>query len=246
MGDRRVVKKTEEDSVNNVCEQIKLELVKIIQEATEQINRGDIEFLIWHGRREGKDVDLLAVLKKEQGPRVRLYKSSRNLDILTIGEDEFVKRLLLYDPLVTEPVMTGIFLLGDKTTFGELRNRIILNMPPSNAAIQFLKQQADERLKMARILLQDNNKGKDGDDLLCALTELSLAGSYYAFAGYYGNGPKFFPITLSHLLAIDGLVVLREIMKSLRMLKLGKDFKRTQIVDLFGKTQKLLIPEAIF
>ncbi len=242
VGDKRVVKRIENDSINSVCKQIEMEPEEIIEQVTEQISEETIKLLLWYGSRlKESDTNLLAVLKEKQEPRTLLYKSSRDLNILTIGKDEFMRRLELWDPMFTEPVMTGILLLGDKITSGCLRSGIMTR--PSQEAIEFLKEQATARLKKAEAFLNGGQE-RNRNSLLRFLTELSFAGSYGAFAGYYGNGPKFFPITFSHLLVVDGRVVLREIMRSLRILKSGKkcDFDRSQ---MFQRTQKLLESEAI-
>lgn len=237
-----MVKKTENDSINSACEEIKMEPEEIIGQVTEQISKKTIELLLWYGSRlEKSDTNLLAVLKEKQEPRTLLYKSSRDLDLLTVCKDEFMRRLELWDPMFTEPVMTGILLLGDKITFGYLRSGIM--MRPSQEAIKFLRERAIARLRKAEAFLNGGQE-RNRNSLLKFLTELSFAGSYWAFAGYYDNGPKFFPITFSHLLVVDGRVVLREIMRSLRILKSGKecDFDRSQ---MFQRTQKLLESEAI-
>ncbi len=206
---------------------------EIIQRVNGRINPENIKFLIWYGNRIGNDIDLMAVLKKET--RVRLYEPSK-LDILTIGKDEFERRIKLFDPIVTEPLLTGFLLHGDNNEFSQLRNETILSLPLSKEAIRFLRLKTRERLRNARIRLERGDK----DSLFSSLVNLSFACSYHEFAKYYGNGPKFLPITFGHLLVLDGKLVLKEVMECLEDVKSGKEFNKNQVIDLFKKTQKLL------
>ena len=217
----------------------KKEKEKIIQKVSGRINLENIKFLIWYGNRIGNDIDLMAVLKKET--RVRLYEPSK-LDILTIGKDEFQKRLELFDPVITEPLITGFLVKGNETEFGELRSDTILSLSKSLSAeaVQFLKQKARARLKNARNRLRTYEQREDKDNLLSSLVHLSFACSYHDFAEYYGNGPKFQPITFEHLLVLDGKPVLKEVMGFLREVKSGRKCNKNQVVNLFKKTQNLL------
>lgn len=206
---------------------------EITQKINGRINPEDIKFLIWYGSRIGNDIDLMAVLKKET--RIRLYEPSK-LDVLTIGKDEFVRRARLFDPVVTEPLLTGFLLQGGDNEFSELRSEAILSLSLPREATRFLRLKARERLRNARIRLERGGK----DNLFSSLVNLSFACSYHEFAKYYGNGPEFLPITFGHLLALNGKSVLKEIMGCLENVKSGKEFNKNQMIDLFKKTQELL------
>ncbi len=206
---------------------------EIVQKINGRINPENIKFLIWYGNRIGNDIDLMAVLKKET--RVRLYEPSK-LDILTIGKDEFARRVKLFDPVVTEPLLTGFLLQGDNNEFSELRSETILSLSLSKESTRFLRLKARERLRNARIRLEKGDK----DNLFSSLVNLSFACSYHEFAKYYGNGPEFLPITFGHLLVLGGKPVLKEIIECLKDVKSGKKFNKNQMIDLFKKTQKLL------
>lgn len=211
---------------------------EIVQEVKEQINPGYIKYLVWYGNLVGNDINVMAVIDKRA--RVRLYESPKSkLDILTIGKDEFRRRLRMLDPIITEPLITGFRLLGDETEFSLLRSKIFLSLPFSNKAFPFLKEKARERLKNAKELLQNSGQ-EDGDNLLPCLVNLSWACSYFEFAEYYGDSPRFVPITFAHLLAQDGESILGEVMGALKAVKSGREFNKDQVVDLFKRTQKML------
>lgn len=210
---------------------------RIIQWVSERINLEHIKFLIWYGNLIGNDIDLMAVLERET--RVRLYEPSK-LDILTIGKGEFERRLKLLDPVTTEPVITGFLVMGDEAEFSELRSDAVLSLSLSAEAIKFLKRRARERLRNAQVRLQVYEQKGDRDSLISYLTHLSFACSYHDFAGYYGDDPKFLPITFKHLLVLDGKPVLKEVMGILEEVKSGKECGENQLVGLFEKTQKWL------
>lgn len=213
---------------------------EIIQKVNERINPENIKFLIRYGDWMGEDIDLLVVLNKET--KFRPYEPSK-LDISTISEGEFEKRRKLFDPLITDPIITGLLLSDDKTKkleFSQLRSDTILSLALSTEAIHFLQQKAQKRLKNAFTYLENYNQKGNRRNLLSALVHLSFACSYCEFANYYQKRPEFFPITFAHLLALDGQLVLKEIMRFLKTVKLGGKFNKTQVIDLFKKTQKLL------
>jgi len=210
---------------------------QIIQRVSEQINLGDIKFLVWYGNRVENNVNLLAVSEKESG--VHLCELL-NFNILTIGKDELIRRLGLFDPVVTEPVIKGFLIQGDDEVWGLLRSNAMLSLSISGKAIQFLKEEACEKLKNAATSLQIYKQKKDKSSLLSFLTALSFACSYFEFARYYNSNPKFLPITLDHLLVEDGTFVLKEVLDFLKIVKSDREFDKNQVFDLFRETQKLL------
>ena len=214
---------------------------EIVQEVKKQINLKNIKFLLWYGTWPGRDIDLLIVLKKTS--KVRLCESSKSkLDILMIDNKEFMRRLNLLDPAITDPLITGFVLLGDRQDIGLLRSDTILSLscsekkplPIPEETIQFLRKKACERLQNADTLLQKKNKSF----LYPFLIELSWACGYYAFAEYYNNTSIW--ITFDHLLVIDEHIVFEEVMKALEVVKSGKEINNPQIISLFQKTQKML------
>lgn len=209
---------------------------EIIQEVKKRVNLENIKFLLWFGTRPGRDIDLLIVLKEKT--KVRLCEPSKSkLDILMIDKSEFMRRLALLDPTVTDPLITGFVLLGNEEEIGLLRSDAILSLSGlkkvPRKTIQFLKVEACKRLQNAKTLLQ-----KRGNSALYSfLVELSWACGYYVFADYYNRIPRW--ITFDHLLAINKHIVFKQVMSALEVVKSGKriDFRR---IDLFQKTRKML------
>ena len=209
---------------------------EIIQEVKKRINPEDIKFLFWFGTRPGRDIDLLIVLKRET--EVRLCESSKpKLDILMIDNSEFIRRLSLFDPAVTEPLITGSVLLGNKEEIGLLRSDTILSLSGlkrvPKETIRFLKERACKRLKAADAFLQKGNSA-----LYSFLVELSWACGYYVFAEYYNNTSTW--ITFDHLLAVHEDVVFKQVMSALEVVKSGGSINRSCLIDLFQETQKML------
>lgn len=212
---------------------------EIIQEVKKQIKLEYIKYLVWYGNLGGNDINVMAVIDKRA--RVRLYESPKSkLDILTIGKDEFRRRLRMLDPVVTEPLITGFRLLGDETEFSLLRSNTFSRVKGmAEAAAPFLLEKARTRLKNAKELLQACGQENE-DNLLLCLVNLSWACSYFGFAEYYGDSPRFVPITFAHLLAQDGEFVLGEVMGVLKAVKSGREFNKDQAVSFFKRTQKML------
>lgn len=212
---------------------------KIVQEVKKRVNLEDIKFLLWFGTRLGRDIDLLIVLKRKT--KVRLCEPSKlKLDILMIDNSEFIRRLALLDPAITDPLITGFVLLGNKEEIGSLRSDTILSLlglkKVPKKTIRFLKKEACKRLQNANTLLQKVSNSA----FYTFLVELSWACGYHAFLKYYNNGPRFIPITFDHLLAIDGHIVFKQVMDALEAVKSGRSINRPRMVSLFKKTQKML------
>ncbi len=216
---------------------------EIIQKVKEQINPEYIKYLVWYGNLAGNNVNVMAVIDKRR-TRVRPCESPKSkLDILTIGKGEFQRRLRMLDPIITEPLITGFLLKGNEVKFGLLRSNTIISFSrvkeTAKAAAPFLLEKARARLKNASQLLRASEQ-RNGDNLFSCLVNLSWACSYFEFAEYYGNSPGFVPITFAHLLAQDGEFALGEVMEVLKAVKLGREFSKDQVVNLFKKTQKML------
>lgn len=123
---------------------------EIIQEVKKQIKLECIKYLVWYGNLGGNDINVMAVIDKRA--RVRLYESPKSkLDILTIGKDEFRRRLRMLDPVVIEPLITGFRLLGDETEFSLLRSDTMISFSRvkemAEAAAPFLLKKARTRVK---------------------------------------------------------------------------------------------------
>jgi len=210
---------------------------EIIQKVKEQINPEDIKFLFWYGTRPGRDIDLLIVLKKKI--KVRLCESSKSkLDILMIDNSEFIRRLALLDPAVTDPLITGFVLLGNEQEAGLLRSDTILSLSGlkkvPEETIKFLKMKACRRLQNANACLEK----RDNSALYPFLVELSWACGYYAFADRYETTPEW--ITFDYLVVVNGCVLLKEVLEELELIKSGKNINRSRGIDLFQRTQKML------
>lgn len=210
---------------------------EIIQEVKKRVDQENIKFLIWFGTRPGRDIDLLIVLK--EAIKVRPCKPSKpKLDILMITNSEFMKRLALLDPAVTDSLITGFVLLGNEEEIGLLRSNTILSLSGLNKVpeetIQFLRAEACKRLQNARNLLKKGNR----DNWRSFLAELSWACGYDAFADSYEIIPEW--ITFDYLVAVNGRVLLKEVLGALELVKSGRNFNKSRMISLFKKTQKML------
>ena len=210
-----------------------MENQEIVLRVTERISPKDIVFIIRYGNRKGRDIDLLAVV--ENSIETRPYQVAQ-FDISEMRERDYKRKLKLLDPIVTEPVLTGSLLLGNKERFTKIR-KDLLKTHPIEEGIEFLKRRAFEELNNTAyfICLYEHQKVKIY--LLFALIDLSFACSFHEWANYYKNHPNAFPITLSALLSEITRPLLKDVIKILKTAKAGCLICKEQVIDLFQRAR---------
>ena len=73
-----------------------------------------VKTVIWYGNRKGKDIDLFIILKDVSIEYGNLRKFP--LDIVYMSELFFKKSIKNFDPMATDPILTGNHIYGKKHT----------------------------------------------------------------------------------------------------------------------------------
>jgi len=208
----------------------------IVKRVIQERRLRDIVFLLWYGDRKGKDVDLLVVLK--DGVQLGLYEMTR-WDILEVDSEDFEKRLRLFDPVITEPVITGSLLLGDLEKFTCFKKNL-LSTYPSISIISFLLRRACEELENAAVFLERYQQKAESQLLLFALLDLSFACSYFGFAEYYKGNLWSGPISFSELLTQSNNPTLRKVVLTFKQTKSGRKINETKVSSLIQEVRKII------
>lgn len=208
----------------------------IVKRVIQKRKPQDIVFLLWYGDRKGKDVDLLAVLKDEVQPNC--YEMTK-WDILEVNNEDLERRLELFDPVITEPVMNGVLLLGSQEKFDSLKEKL-LSARPSGKVIEFLLKRAREELENATVFLERYQQKTENRLLLFGLLDLSFACSYFEFARYYQNSPNVGPISFSELLMRRSRSTLEKVVYVFKQAKLGYKISEARIKSLFREAREMI------
>jgi len=120
-----------------------------------------------------RDIDLCAVL--EDNVKLDEYEDSRTIDLVQYSNSDFLRRMKLFDLVVTHPLLTGELISGDENLFERLK--IKLNkQKPTNEAINYLKEKSRWCLDYAIECFNENDKYINALDL--TLNNLCHALSY--------------------------------------------------------------------
>jgi len=249
----RKFKKEEENGLLSLIYKVgfpkKFDRENVLRVVSEHLNLEDLSLLILYGsRKEYGDIDLLAV-----GEGDRVY--TEDLDIICVSEEEFVKRLGLFDIELTEPLFTGEVVLGDKRRVKRLKERVI-GEEFSEEAFNYLRRKAFECYGYAEEYynvgtyeaiqgLLENGKNLESitdDELvseyfLYSLHNLSYVWSYILSSEMYRDGCEL--VTLDMLLEKSS--GLNQILSYIVGIKRGFDFCRRDKVNKFvDRTKELL------
>ena len=129
--------------------------------------------LVEYGNRSGHDIDVFALF--ENGPFI--ITEIGLLDYISINQRRFHELLNLYDPLVIEPILTGVLFGGNEEAL-ILYKRQISNLKVSNDMIEHLFRRSIEELSNSYIFLHDYESTNNSFYLRSALVDLSFSCSY--------------------------------------------------------------------
>ncbi len=131
------------------------------------------------------DIDMLAIYKYQP---ISINISLGILDIIAVGYDKFIELLELYDPLITEPILTGQCCYGDTNEMENFKD-FLVNSKPTIDSIFYLIDQSIKILNDAvgyLNLVQHNNNCSLYEDFFWK--NLSFSASYISYAKEYRNG----------------------------------------------------------
>lgn len=90
-----------------------MEISDILQNLFMVIDQKKIKSVIWYGKRNGRDVDLLVITNTP----VECLRDWQNLDVHIFTRQEMMVGLDIMDPLATEPLLTGQEIYGETGEF---------------------------------------------------------------------------------------------------------------------------------
>ena len=154
--------------------------------AREKLNSryNNLVFLIHFGSKNPEgDVDLCAVLK--DNTKLDEYKDSRTIDMPQYNYSDFIRRMKLFDIVITQPLLTGKLIYGDKYEFEILIKKLKKHNPTQESVI-YLQEKSRWCFNCATECF--NQDETHIGELGLMLNNLSYALSYNEFANRYKLG----------------------------------------------------------
>lgn len=143
---------------------------------------------VWYGsRRPGADIDIMVVQESEAASIGTLCG---NLDLFVLGRARFEALVKLRDPMVTEPILTGELVFGDRRVWAGLRGDLEHSAPSADCVSHCCRRALEEALSAHNFCCTAEASGTL-THARWALDNLSYAISYLSFARHYaGQGAK--------------------------------------------------------
>lgn len=169
----------------------------VVREVAKILRSRVIKLIVRYGAERGYDIDILAVT----GNGKPAFRGHQYLDIRELSLEDFKYRIKHFDPIVTEPILTGQMITGDKKLFDWARfmlktrklNKRIIESIRSKAALEYFSTKGCLERAIHR-------RGKERCRyLLKAMRHFSTMASYLWFADYYGSAKKPRVITFNEL-----------------------------------------------
>ncbi len=112
--------------------------------------------LLYGSRKEFSDIDIFVV--SETLPETQSW-----LDVRVYSIEDFERRLNLFDLAVTNPIMTGKFILGDKVYFEKAKQRCSYQQI-SKQAIEYNLEQSQKQMRFALNFPENSKENTHGLD----------------------------------------------------------------------------------
>lgn len=183
-----------------------------------------VSFIVWYGNKHGRDIDLFVVLNNET---VYYNRQQDKFDVNIIGEYYLPKMITGFDPIVTEPLLTGQLIYGNDITGFQK---------------ELQDKRADEETTRYLICCAGTVYGWAINHLVCnnlrgVIVNLGFVASYLFYARHYYSGCRV--ITLTRLLINPDCDLLVRIRMSSRIQRVGY-ISRDLVIGYFQEVSKLL------
>jgi len=167
-----------------------------------------IKTAIWYGNKKGKDVDVFIILKNKIS-----YNNFQHqeFDISYINEIKVIEMLSNFDPLITEPILTGQEIYGE---YLPALKKKLLSTRTNNNTVQYLMNRAEEFYNWSQKHFGKNDHKK-------GFITLTFVISFINFANYYRHHGEV--ITFKKLVEYspdDLLFKTMELSKNFRRIKM--------------------------
>jgi hypothetical protein len=149
---------------------------------------------------EAQDVDILIIQSDE--PKATVFSLGR-IDCLCLSTQEYSSLLDLWDPTVTEPILTGTQLYGTPKWLEQQRT-LLHTLPFNTNTIQHLQRESARHFLATSSFLNNPAESIPTSKLLWILINFSFAVSYGSFCTFYcRQQDKKSPVTLNELTRVD-------------------------------------------
>lgn len=156
----------------------------------------NLKYIISYGSPHGLDKDYFAIFNQSSIP----YEYT----MVITGDDiypetlyQFKRGLLLFDPLYTEPVLTGKVIYGQDQFYINLKHRF-LSIKSSSKAVKYLIDRGKICIDSAEYYLKLYKNDRCLFNSIFSLLNMSYCASYIIFADYYSTPNS--AISLSNVL----------------------------------------------
>jgi len=136
--------------------------------------------VVFGSRKEYSDVDLCIVVNEKKDFDCLSFRGI--IDLAVYDLEEFLAKARLFDVGVTEPILTGDFILGDKNLYERIRQDLS-NDVPSREAVEYLR-------RTSKLLFENASAAKRSGMEEIYLETLAYSISYRLFANAYERGCK--------------------------------------------------------
>ena len=190
---------------------------------------GKLQLLYSYGSRlPAADMDFLAVY---DGVLSAANMMLGRVDLWAISMSDFRWHIQMLDPLVTEPILTGIPVFGGSSAVARARADL-RRAVPSEASTAYLLQRSAEAYIYAVGRTRDRRDCSQQERRLF-WSNLSFSISYWAFAHYYATRGRG-PVVLQRLLG-EASNEIRELWHDVMLRKKGRDQIDLQILDAWAR-----------
>lgn len=197
-------------------------IFKILKYVFDIFEKEDVRAVIYFGNKGGLDIDIFVVINKDI--EYNCIKRDK-LDITYAGGERLNEMVLHWDPLITEPIMSGETIYGDISGICEKINTTTV---PLREICDYLDKKARQFIQWAEIYFQRG-------DLVNVCECLRFAISFSCFFRYYQGGQS---LTTFHMIMseyknesifIEELEILAKYQKGLRLSYIDKVLEKAKI-----------------
>jgi hypothetical protein len=181
-----------------------------------------VKLVFQYGSNSGRDIDLFVILR---GKAKYNCIHQTQLDITYVGDHWVDEMLACFDPLITEPIITGRVIFGEGEEHFQKR---LSESRPTEKSVEYLRDKAIQFLEWAKNHYQSGNFSESSNCLRFAI-------SFYLFSEYYTRNLK--PITFAALIDKNNCNLLQ---RAEKIAKGALPPLTEDLIDLINNTEETL------
>ncbi len=195
----------------------------------------EVKVILYGSQKNGRDIDIMITQNNTFLSQAFVVGK---LDIFSISYKKYEKLLKLLDPIVTEPILTGKLLFGDKKEWLKEKSNLLKQIPSNRNVNYFVNRCFEEFLSAVQILNQYKSQNS-ADILIWAFKNLSYSIAYASFAQYY-NTPNKKVCPLNELIK-EKNIIFPEFWDFRDKVKKGEELKNENVHYYLKKWGKMMI-----